>query len=105
MVRCCVLDGIPIWSVDSGWLIYWVAASGQTRDEAIRRGWWWALGGCAGSVLICSRLRMGVMERRVLVDGWRAWRWTCEQELQVLWLVSTCRWQTDVRFVLKGQSR
>lgn len=25
---------------------------------------------------------MGVMERRVLVDGWRAWRWTCEQELQ-----------------------
>lgn len=26
---------------------------------------------------------MGVMERRVLVDGWRAWRWTCEQELQV----------------------
>lgn len=57
--------------------------------------------GCAGSVLICSRLRMGVMERRVLVDGWRAWRWTCEQELQVLWLVSTCRWQIDVRFVFE----
>lgn len=31
-----------------GWLVWWVAASGQTRDEAIRRGWWWALGvrGC-----------------------------------------------------------
>lgn len=27
---------------------------------------------------------MGVMERRVLVGGWRAWRWTCEQELQRL---------------------
>lgn len=40
--------------------------------------------GCAGAVLICSRLKMGVMERRVLVDRWRAWRWTCEQELQVL---------------------
>lgn len=48
VVRCCVLDGIPIWPVDIGWLIYWVAASGQTRDEAIRRGWWWALGGVRG---------------------------------------------------------
>lgn len=41
VVRCGALDGIPIWSVVFGWLVWWVAASGQTRDEAIRGGWWW----------------------------------------------------------------
>lgn len=62
VVRCCVLRRDPNLVRDIGWLIYWGGCQRTDQRRGNPKRVVVGARGCAGSVLICSRLRMGVMK-------------------------------------------